>query len=240
MNCWVDSCNIISQTITKVKPATSILMCRNTPSQVLCDVRIRANIKFEPLKEICAETCEIRFHKQCAFCDSCWQPLFKFTCILYKITERKWLDGSNDSVVTGGGEEVSFLGELGGSLQINLDSSLRSLNLGSFVGNLTSKDFFLALGLPHVFDPYMNALLNDTSIDRLVHTNSNSRLGNIENDASASVVMLVGHTFMDGGVCENINVITNLDLHLVLAKGWKSVLTELLGKHVPGAGAGSE
>ena len=91
-----------------------------------------------------------------------------------------------------------------------------------------------------MFDPYMNTLLDDTSVNKLVNTYSYSGLGYIENDSGTSVVMLVGHTPVDGGVGEDINVITNLYLHHVLRKGGKSVLTELLGKHVPGTGAGSE
>lgn len=91
-----------------------------------------------------------------------------------------------------------------------------------------------------MLDTYMNTLLNDTSVNGLVDTYSNSGLGYVENDSSTSMVVLVGHTLVDGGVGEDIDVITNLDRHLVLGKGGKSMLTELLGKHVPGTGAYSE
>ena len=54
------------------------------------------------------------------------------------------------------------------------------------------------------------------------------------------MVVLVGHTLVDGRICKDIDVVANLYWHLVLGKGRKSMLTELLGKHVPGTGAGSE
>jgi hypothetical protein len=166
---------------------------------------------------------------------------FKFTCAsLYKVTERKRLDGGDNTVGSSSSKEVSLLGKLGGPLQVGLDAGLGSLSLSSLVGNLTSKDLLLALGLSYMLNPDMNTLLNDTSIDGLVDTDSNSGLGYVENDSGTSVVVLVGHTLVDRRVSEDIDVVTNLHLHLVLGKGGKSVLTELLGKHVPGTGAGSE
>ena len=176
-----------------------------------------------------------------ALCDSLIETFFKFTCKrLYKVTERKRLDGGDNSVASCSSKEVSLLGKFRSSLQVNLDTGLCSLNLCKLVGNLTWDDLLLAGGLSYMLNTYMNTLLNNTSVDELVNTYSNSGLGYIENDTSTSMVVLVGHTPVDGGVSEDINVITNLDLHHVLTKGGKSVLTVLLGKHVPGAGAGSE
>mmetsp|Transcript_17539 Transcript_17539/g.26550 ORF Transcript_17539/g.26550 Transcript_17539/m.26550 type:complete len:92 (-) Transcript_17539:81-356(-) len=91
-----------------------------------------------------------------------------------------------------------------------------------------------------MFDAYMDTLLNDTSIDELVDTYTYRGLGNVENDSGASMVMLVGHTLVDGRVGEDINVVTNLDVHQVLRKGGKSMMTELLGEHMPGTGACSK
>lgn len=159
---------------------------------------------------------------------------------LHKITERKRLNGSNDTIRSSSGKEISLLGKLGSPLQVHLDSSLLSLHLGLFIGNLASKNLLLALGLANVFNTDMNTLLKDTSIDRLVDTNSNGRFGHIEDDSSASVIVFVGHTLVNGGVGENVNVISYLDRHLVLREGRKSMLTELFGKHVPSTSAGSK
>ncbi len=164
--------------------------------------------------------------------------LILFKC-LYKVTEWKRLDGGDNTVLSGLLEEVSSLGELGGPLQVNLDSSLAGLFLGSLVGYLTGKDLLLALGLADVLNANMDTLLKDTSIDELVHTYTNGRLGYVENNSGTSVVVLVGHTLVYGGISEDINVVTNLNVHQVLGKVDGSMLPEFFGKHVPGAGAGS-
>ena len=54
------------------------------------------------------------------------------------------------------------------------------------------------------------------------------------------MVMLMGHTLVDRRICEDIDVVADLYRHLVLGKSRKSMLTELLGKHVPGTGAYSK
>lgn len=189
--------------------------------------------------QTCAETCSVPNR---TLCDR-FIP-FSFSLLvsrsLNKVTERKRLDGGDDTISSSSSNEVSYLGLLGLSLQVDLYSGLHGLSLCLLVRNLTCNNLSLALGLSDVLDTYMNTLLDDTSVNGLVDTYSDSRLGYVENDSSASVVVLVGHTLMDGGVGEDIDVVTNLDGHLVLGKGGKSMLTELLGKHVPGTGAYSE
>jgi hypothetical protein len=159
---------------------------------------------------------------------------------LQEVTERKGLDGGNDTIETRVREEVSCLGHLRGPLNDDLDSSLGSLGLCSLIGDLTGKNLLLTGGLTDVLDTYMNTLLDNPSIDHLVDTYSNSRLGDIENDTGTSVVMLVGHTLVDGWVGEDVDVVTNLYLHHVLGKMDGTMLTVSLGEHESGAGAGSE
>lgn len=83
-----------------------------------------------------------------------------------------------------------------------------------------------------MFNSDMDTLLEDTSIHILVDTDTNRGLGDIENNSSAAVVMLEGHTLVDGGVGEDIDVVTDLDGHEVLGESDGAVVAELLGEHV--------
>lgn len=160
--------------------------------------------------------------------------------ILNEITEWKGLDGSDDAIDSSSLEEVSFLGLLWLTLEVYLDSGLSGLGLGSFVILLALQNFFLALGLSDVLNADMDTLFNNSSVDELVDTDSNSTLGDVENNTSSAVVSLVWHTLVDGGIGENINVVTNLDVHQVLGKVDRSMLPELLGKHVARTRSDSE
>ena len=151
------------------------------------------------------------------------------------------LDGGNLlSMLTGSGKEVSGTGLLGGTLEVDLDSGLGGLSLGSLVGNLAGKDLLLALGLADVLDADVDALLKDAAIDELVHTDTDGGLGNVEDDTGAAVVVLVGHALVDGGISEDVNVVTDLDGHHLLGEVDGPLLPEFLGKHVARARAGSE
>ncbi len=164
--------------------------------------------------------------------------LILFKC-LDKVTEWKRLDSGDNTVLSGLLKEVPSLGELGSPLQVDLFSGLAGFLLCSLVGYLTGKNLLLALGLADVLNANVDTLLKDTSIDKLVYTYPNSRLGYVEHDSGTSVVMLVWHTLVDRRISENINIVTNLYVHQVLRKMDGSMLPEFLGKHVPGAGAGS-
>lgn len=93
---------------------------------------------------------------------------------LDEITERKRLDGGDNSVLSSSLEEVSFLGLNWLTLEVDLYSSLLGLNLGELVGNLAGENLLLTSGLPDVLDAYVDTLLENASIDGLVDTNSNS------------------------------------------------------------------
>jgi len=171
------------------------------------------------------------------------QYLYDWWCrnILNKVRVGDGLDGGNLlSMLTGSGKEVSGTGLLGGTLEVDLDSGLGGLSLGSLVGNLAGKDLLLALRLADVLDADVDALLKDAAIDELVHTDTDGGLGNVEDDTGAAVVVLVGHTLVDGGISEDVNVVTDLDGHHVLGEVDGSLLPEILGKHVARARAGSE
>lgn len=167
-------------------------------------------------------------------------PFLNLLLSLNEITEWKRLDGGKNTVLSSLLEEVSCLRELWSSLEVHLYTGLTGFSLGSLVGDLTGENLLLALRLTDVLDAYMDTLLDDASVYKLVHTYTYGGLGDVENNSGTSMVMLVWHTLVNGRVGENINVVTNLDVHQVLRKGGKSMLTELLGKHVPGTGAGSK
>jgi hypothetical protein len=157
----------------------------------------------------------------------------KESSCLKEITERQRLDGGNlFAVVARGSQVVSCLGKRGGALQIDLDSCLACLILGSLVRLLACQDFLLALGFSDMLDSDMNTLLDDTSIDKLVHTDSNSRLGDVKDDSGTSVVSLVGHTLVNGRIGKDVHIVANLDVHEVLRKVDRSMFPMLLSKHV--------
>ena len=91
---------------------------------------------------------------------------------LEQVTERKRLDGGNSSISSRSGKEVSLLGLVGVTLEVNLFSTLTSGLLGSLVGLDTGDDLLLALGRTDVLNTNMDTLLKDASVNVLVHTNT--------------------------------------------------------------------
>ena len=83
-----------------------------------------------------------------------------------------------------------------------------------------------------MFDANMDSLFNDSSIDLLVNTDTNGALGHVEDDTSASVVALVWHTLVDGGIREDVDIISHLDVDQILRQVDGTMLTKLLRKHV--------
>ena len=56
----------------------------------------------------------------------------------------------------------------------------------------------------------VDALADHTTIDFLVHTYANGALGHVEHNTRSAVVILEGHTLVDGGIDLDINVISSL------------------------------
>ena len=83
-----------------------------------------------------------------------------------------------------------------------------------------------------MLDADMDTLLNDAAIDELVDTDTYGALGDVKDDSGPAVVTLVRHTLVDGGVGKDVDIVSDLDVHQVLRQMNRSVLTELLGKHV--------
>jgi hypothetical protein len=162
------------------------------------------------------------------------------TTNLDKVAERKRLDCGDHTITAGGSNVVSYFWEDGGTFEVDLDSSFPCKILCFLVGNLSCQNLLLALGLAHMLNTDMDTLLQNTSIYLLIDTDSDSSLSHIKDNSGTSVVVLVGHTSVDGGIGKNVNVVTNLHLHEVLGHMNGSMLPVLLGKHVARTRPGSE
>ena len=57
----------------------------------------------------------------------------------------------------------------------------------------------------------MDSLLHDPSSHTLVDLNTDGALGDVPDTASLSVVVLVGHTLVDGAIGLDINDVANLE-----------------------------
>ena len=159
---------------------------------------------------------------------------------LDKITERQRLNGGNDAIRSRHWHKVCLLGHLWVTFEIDFDSSLASFLFCRFVFFHTSQNFGPAFGFAHVLDADVDALFNNAAIDFFVDPHTDGTLGDIENDSSASVVSLVWHTLVNGGIGKDIHVVARLDFHQVLAKVDGAMLPMFLGKHVARTRAGSE
>lgn len=159
---------------------------------------------------------------------------------LNKVTEGKGLDGSDLSTLTPwGSKEVSLLGCLGVTLELNLLASLLCLLLCRLIRFLASNDFLLAFGWSDMLNAHMDALLQNFTVDRLVDADSNSRFRDVEHNTGSAVVVFVGHALVDRGISENIDIVTHFHVHEVLRQLDGTMLAKLLREHVARARAGS-
>ena len=60
-----------------------------------------------------------------------------------------------------------------------------------------------------MFDSQVNSLFEVSVTNNLVDNNTNSRLGDVVNDTSLTLVVLVWHTLLDRTIGLDINDITN-------------------------------
>ena len=94
-------------------------------------------------------------------------------------------------------DDLSGLGEDGQTLGHQLDAVLLGLLLRSVVLLDALEECLVASRLAHVLNSNVDALAELVSTMDLGHLNTDGRLGHVENDASSSVVELVGHTLVD-------------------------------------------
>jgi len=90
----------------------------------------------------------------------------------------------------------------------------------------TTLDFEEGGGVSHVSNLDQDALLELLLTHDLVHLNTDTTLGHVEHTASASVVVLVGHTGVHGRVGSDIDYITTLVCVQVGGEAGQTILAE--------------
>ena len=118
----------------------------------------------------------------------------------------------------------------GDSLESNLFISVFTLD--SVVSLNTLEELSSALGRNDMINLDVNSLLNNAVSDLLVDFNTDSSLSDVENDTSAAMETLEGHTLVDGTVGLNIDVVTILVTTQVSREGDDTMFTEVSLEHV--------
>ena len=86
-----------------------------------------------------------------------------------------------------------------------------------------------------MLDTDVNSLGDDSVADLLVDDNSNGARVDVEDGSSATVVVLVGHTLVDGAIDCNVNNVADLVGSERLGNVDSSVLLEALSELVSGS-----
>lgn len=110
------------------------------------------------------------------------------------------------------GIEVALLGLSVLTLQVlsgGLAGSNISLNL--LVVLLALDDLRLASGGLQVGGSNVQVLSDDSAVDLLVNSDTNGSLGDVEHNTGSAVVVLEGHTLVNGGINLDVNVVSSLE-----------------------------
>ena len=118
----------------------------------------------------------------------------------------------------------------GDSLKSNLFISVFTLD--SVISLHTLKELSSALGRNDMINLDVNSLLDNAVSDLLVDFNTDSSLGDIENNTSAAMETLEGHTLVDGTVGLDIDVVTILITTQVSRERNDTMFTEVSLEHV--------
>ena len=111
----------------------------------------------------------------------------------------------------GATDDGASAGDTGRALELLADTTfLAGGGLGPLVGGDAGKEINTALGGLDVLNANVDTLLLDAAVDDLVHNNTNRGVGDVEDDTGATVVELVGHSLLHGGVDLDVNVVSNL------------------------------
>ena len=87
----------------------------------------------------------------------------------------------------------------------------------------------------HVLDADIDPFFHNTPINELVDNNTNGSLGDVEHDASTSLVEFVRHTLVNGSVNLNVDIVSNLvQLHVTVEWNYP-VLPESFAEKVSGS-----
>lgn len=122
-------------------------------------------------------------------------------------------------------------------LTLDLDDGAVGLGLTLSLGvSLDSLEEVLTRsGLLDVLDSDVDSLLDVSVLDLLVDDDTDSRLGDVVDDTSLSVVDLEGHTLLDGTVRLNVDDISNAVLSEVGVQGNHTLLAEVPAEGIAGA-----
>merc|ERR1712139_664503 len=104
------------------------------------------------------------------------------------------------------GDHETSLWHLWLTLADNLDAILLGLDLGGIVLLDTVEELLTTAGGGDVLDTNVNTLGHDAATNLLVHDNTDGVWGDVEDNASATVVELVWHTLLDGRVGLDVDV----------------------------------
>lgn len=124
----------------------------------------------------------------------------------------------------------SWVGRL--SLQGNLGTVLLGLSLQSSVLLDSVQELLTTLRVLDVLNSQVDLLLDISVANNLVDKNTDGGLGDVVNDTSLTVVVLVGHTLLDRTVSLDVNDVTNLVDSQVSGQRNCSVLLEVTLEHV--------
>ena len=121
---------------------------------------------------------------------------------------RNWGQGLWNVTFGGNDGGASWLSWL--SLQLNGLTLSLGFSLQSSVGLDSVQEFLTTSRVLDVLDSQVNSLLDVSVADDLVDDNTNGRLGNVVDNTSLTVVVLVWHTLLDGTVGLDVNDVTDL------------------------------
>jgi len=104
----------------------------------------------------------------------------------------------------------------------------------------TLEEVLVTAGTADVLDAAVDTLAELSGSDDLGHLNTDGVLGDVENDTSASVVEVVGHTLVLGRINLDIDVVATLEGREIAGHASHTTRAVGLSEFVPGAGAETE
>lgn len=104
---------------------------------------------------------------------------------------------------------MSSAREDGHAAELRALASLARLDVSCVVGLHAIKELLAALGVLDVLDTDVNPLLDITVANNLVHDHTNCMGSDVVNNASAAMVVLVGHALLLCSIGLNIDNVAN-------------------------------
>ncbi len=148
--------------------------------------------------------------------------------------------GDGLRLVASSGNETGRLWTEGLSLQLNKLALSLGILQSSSVFLDTTEEICSALGVLNVFNTDIDTLFHITVSDLLVEDDTDGGLGDVVDDTSLALVVLVRHTLLDGTVDIDVDDITNtVGDHVSGELGW-TMFSELAREKVSSSGSETE